>query len=304
MWKFPWFKSGAKRSSASTAGNNPDPPGMVSSDEIAFFRECASRYVGKEGAIVDLGCWLGATSIALAQGIMSRASAATHQTEKVLAFDTFVWDDWMPAHIPSCLYEPGESFLPEARRLVRDRGGGRVELIQADLAHYDWNRGPIKLLLVDAMKNQDMASRIPSAFYPSLVTGGLLIHQDFKHYYTSWIHVIQYRLRQYFRLDGSVPQSGTAAFEVIAPIPREAVDHATKLTTIADQEIDASFRHSLDLVGPEDCVNVAAAHVMQYVHLGRKERALATLETYRSLAPAENSELPQVIEQIEQMPSR
>ena len=164
--------------------------------------------------------------------------------------------------------------------------------------------GPIKILLVDAMKNEHTASRIASAFYPSLVTGGLLIHQDFKHYYTSWIHVIQYRLREYFRRDGSVPGSGTAAFEVIAPIPSEAIDRATKLTAIADQEIDASFRHSLDLVGPEDCVNVAAAHVMQYVHLGRKDRALATLETYRSLAPAENSELPQVIAHLEQMFSR
>jgi hypothetical protein len=154
------------------------------------------------------------------------------------------------------------------------------------------------------MKNEDVASRISSAFYPSLVTGGLLIHQDFKHYYTSWIHVIQYRLRQYFQLDGSVPRSGTAAFEVIAPIPREAVDRATKLTAIADQEIDASFRHSLDLVGPDDRVNVAAAHVMQYVHLGRKDRALATLETYRSLPPAENSELPRVIDLLEQMPAR
>src|SRR5687767_642346 len=102
---------------------------MVSSDEIAFFRECASRYAGKEGAIVDLGCWLGATSIALAQGIASRAPAADPQKEKVLAFDTFVWDDWMPAHIPFGLYQPGESFLPEARRIVHDRGGGRVELI-------------------------------------------------------------------------------------------------------------------------------------------------------------------------------
>src|SRR5687767_14496237 len=156
---------------------------MVSSDEIAFFRECASRYVGKEGAIVDLGCWLGSTSIALAEGILSHASVADNQAGKVLAFDTFIWDDWMPENLPYGRYQPGESFLPEARRLVRDHGGGRIELIQADLAHYEWKEGPIKLLLVDAMKNEDMASRIPRAFYPSLIPGGLLIHQDFKHYY-------------------------------------------------------------------------------------------------------------------------
>ena len=73
------------------------------------------------------------------------------------------------------------------------------------------------------------------------------------------------------------------------------------LVTISDDEVDASFRHSLDLIGPDDCVNVAAAHVMQYVHLRRKERALETLETYRSLTTSDNSEFPKVMEYLNQM---
>lgn len=276
-------------------------PGMVSPDEMAFFRESAARYVGKEGAIVDLGCWLGSTSIALAQGILSRGSQADNRTEKVLGFDRFVWEEWMPAHIPYGLYHPGESFLPEARRVARDYGGDRIKLIQADLTLYEWKEGPIKILLVDAMKNESIASQITTSFFPNLITGGLLIHQDFKHYYTTWIHVIQYRLRRHFRLDRSVSGSGTAAFEVIAPIPKEAVDRATDLVNIPDDEVDASFRHSLDLVGSGDCVNVAAAHVMQYVRLGRKDRAFAALETYRSLATADNSEFPKMMEYLNQM---
>jgi hypothetical protein len=278
-----------------------DIPGMVSPAEMDFFRESAARYAGKEGAIVDLGCWLGSTSIALAQGILRHGSQADNRTEKVFGFDRFVWDEWMPAPIPYGLYQPGESFLPEARRLVRDHGGAGVELIPADLTLYEWRDGPIKILLVDAMKNESIASQITISFFPSLMPGGLLIHQDFKHYYTTWIHVIQFRLRQYFRLDRSVPGGATVAFEVIAPIPREAVDQATDFATIPDDEVDASFHHSLDLVGPDDCVNVAAAHVMQYVHLGRKDRALETLETYRSLTTSENSEFPNVMEYLNQM---
>lgn len=276
-------------------------PGMVSPAEMAFFRESAARYVGKEGAIVDLGCWLGSTSIALARGILDHGPQADHRTEKVFGFDRFVWEAWMPADIPFGHYQAGESFLPEARRLVRDHGGDGIELVQADLTLYEWSGGPIKILLVDAMKNENIASQITTSFYPSLMKGGLLIHQDFKHYYTSWIHVIQYRLRQYFRLDGNVPGSGTVAFEVVAPIPRGDLDQATDVVRIPDDEVDASFRHSLDLVGPDDCVNVAAAHVMQYVHLGRKDRALETLETYRSLAPSDKSEFPKVMSYLEQM---
>jgi hypothetical protein len=306
MWKFPSFKSGVKRNSSSigapvAGAPGAEIPGMVSPAEMAFFRESAARYVGKEGAIVDLGCWLGSTSVALAQGLQSHGPQASNRKERILGFDRFVWEEWMPAHLPFGLYHPGESFLPEARRVVRDHGGDGVELIQADLTLYEWRDGPIKILLVDAMKNESIASQITASFYPSLVTGGLLIHQDFKHYYTSWIHVIQYRLRQYFRFDGIVPGSGTVAFEVIAPIPGEAVAGATDLAGIPDDEVDASFRHSLDLVGPGDSVNIAAAHVMQYVHLGRKVRALETLEMYRSLAPSDNSELPKVMSYLDQM---
>jgi hypothetical protein len=200
----------------------------------------------------------------------------------------------MPAHIPYCLYEPGDSFLPEARRLVREHGGGRVELVQADLELYEWSGGPIKLLLVDAMKNETLAIQIPRIFFPSLIPGSLLIHQDFKHYYTSWIHVLQYRLRQYFRFYRSVPW-GTAAFELLAPIPREAVDRATEFTTIPDDETDASFRHSLDLVGPDERANIAAAHVMHYVHLKRKDRASQIVELYGPRGMLNQGEFPQVL---------
>jgi hypothetical protein len=98
-----------------------------------------------------------------------------------------------------------------------------------------------------------------------------------------------------------VSGSGTVSFDVIAPIPKEAVERATDLVRIPNDEVDAAFRHSLDLVGSGDCVNVAAAHVMQYVRLGRKDRALAMLETYRSLPKSDKSEFPIMMEYLEQM---
>jgi len=301
---FPSFRSAVKRIMGSmghkpiyVSGNDvpkADIPGMVSSAEMAFFSESAARYLGREGAVVDLGCWLGSTSIALARGLLSHGSKADNRKEKVFGFDTFQWEGWMSAHTPYCLYEPGDSFLPEARRVVREHGGGRVELIQADVGLYEWSGGPIKILLVDAMKNEHLAIQIPRNFFPSLIPGSLLIHQDFKHYYTSWIHVLQYRLRQYFRFYRSVP-SGTVAFEVVAPIPREAVDRATEFTTIPDDETDASFRHSLDLVGPEERANIAAAHVMHYVHLKRKDKASQVVELYRPAGMLNKGEFPQAL---------
>jgi hypothetical protein len=111
-------------------------PGMITAHEIAFYKESAARYTGKPGAIVDLGCWLFYIDRTCPRA-PKRQPNGNVRNEKVLGFDIFVWEEWMPAHIPYCFYRPGESFLPEARRLTREHGGGKVELIQADLSVYE-----------------------------------------------------------------------------------------------------------------------------------------------------------------------
>ena len=93
---------------------------------------------------------------------------------------------------------------------------------------------------------------------------------------------------------------GTAAFEVLAPIPREAIDRATKFTTIPDDEADASFRHSLDLVGPDESANIAAAHVMHYIHLKRKDRASHIVELYRPRGMLDKGEFPKALSLLSQ----
>lgn len=262
-------------------------PGMITPNESAFYEQAATAFVGETGAVVDLGCWLGGTSVALARG--------TGSCGKVLAYDLFRWERWMPAGVAYCLYQPGDCFLPEARRLIRDHGGN-VELIQADLTSYKWSGGQIKILLVDAMKSEALARKIAQRFYPSLKVGGLVIHQDFKHFYTSWIHLLHCGLREFFHLYRIVPNSTTVAFEVTKPIPADVVARATDFGSLSSEEIDECFRHSLALA--EDDPNVAAAHVMHYIHLGRRDRAQATLDGYRGLGISERGDFALVASKL------
>lgn len=292
------FRSEAPRASAGLNRETGNVPGMVSAAEVAFYTDTAARFVGREGAIVDLGCWLGATAVALAEGVLCNASEAAHHTEKVMAFDIFEWQAWMPPNVPYCRYDVGDSFLPEARRLVGDRVGDQVELIRADFEHYEWTGGPIKILLVDAMKNGQLTCAIARSFFPSLRVGSVLIHQDFKHYFTSWIHILQYRLREYFRFAQSVPP-GTVAFELFAEIPPEAVADAAEFADVPDTEADASFQYSVDLVGREECANVAAAHVMHYLHLRRRDKAVELIENYRPAGLLSIGEFPQALAFLE-----
>jgi hypothetical protein len=279
----------------------PSLPTMITEEESRFFQECTARYVGRPGAIVDLGCWFGSTSIALAQGLRSRDPDPGEGREKVLGFDLFTWEQWMPAGVQYGLYQPGETFLPEARRLVADQGGGFVELARADLSTSRWDGGPIKILLVDAMKSESLTRNIAVEYYPSLTAGGLLIHQDYKHFYTSWIHIVQSRLRDYFRFDGSVPRSGTVAFEVLTPVPKDVIERAVEIADTSDREIDESFRYSLGLVGEQEHANIAAAHVKHYGQLGRNKQARKWYEEYRRRGLSEQSEFP-YLRWVEQLP--
>jgi hypothetical protein len=54
------------------------------------------------------------------------------------------------------------------------------------------------------------------------------------------------------------------------------------------------FRYSIELVGQNDCVNVAAAHVMHYLHLGRQDRAKVALDRYREMGVADEGDLATV----------
>lgn len=274
--------------------------GMVSAAEMAFYQESSACYVGREGAIVDLGCWLGATSIALAKGLLSEGRNADDHHERVVGFDLFEWQDWMPARLAHCCYLAGESFLPEARRVVSEHGGGKVHLVKADLRYYKWDGGPIKLLLVDVMKTEDLSVQVARSFFPHLSKGGLLIHQDFKHYFTGWIHIINYRLREHFRVHRSVPQ-GTVAFEVVETISRDAVEHATEFKLLLDREIDDAFRYSLGLVKPQEQVNIAAAHVTFYVHLKRRDAAARAIEIYKPDGLLDRGEFPKALDLFRQM---
>ena len=265
-------------------------PSMVTKSEAEFFSECARGPLPPGGTIVDLGCFMGSTAIALARGVIKSG-----RREEVAAYDLFMWAGWMNGFRTLGVYLPGDSFLPEARRYVCYHGDGLIKLQQADLSTYQWDGRPIALLLVDAMKSFEVARQIARSFYPALLPGAILIHQDFKHYYTSWIHLLQYRFRDRFQLLRSVLDGGTVAFTVTSPISADEAWTKSDLQTASDDEIDEAFDYSMGLLPPDQIVNIAAAHVMLYHHLSRDDRALATLAKYRARGLDQQGEFPGMV---------
>lgn len=257
--------------------------GMTSKGEQEFYTKCAAELSDCRGAIVDLGCWMCSTAISLARGVHGKRGESHPDSRKVYAFDRFVWQRWMDRYLPLVLgrYEPGDTFLPEARGRIRGYEH-IIELVEVDLNDYLWQRGPIKILLVDAMKNWRLARSIATSFFPSLIERSVLIHQDFKHYYTPWIHILHYRLRNYFRLKHDVVDGGTVAFETTGRIPVEVAASATQFDDVSDAEVEEAMVHSMACVRDDRKSAIAAAHIMYFVHTGRAGQARDMLSEYSS----------------------
>jgi hypothetical protein len=255
-------------------------PGMTSTNE----RKClydAARRIEPFGEIVDLGSWLGSLTASLAAGLLKNPSHSGKTT--VYAYDTFVWRDWMtPLATKYGItgYSDGESFLP--RFLAEtERWKSVIEVRPGDVGSLHWTGSPISILVIDAMKDEQTAKAIVSSFFPSLVAGkSLVFQQDFAHFYTSWIHLIWWRLRSHLELIEDLPRSGGSMYRYVREIPADAYSHILDLSSADDAEWERAFANSRRLVLPEKAHMVAAAEVMRLLHAGRGKDAAAMAERH------------------------
>ena len=237
--------------------------GMTTRQEQEWLRNYAAhRYTGI-GAVVDLGCFFGATTISLAEGLVLNRKATKKQ---IHAYDLFVWkpfcETWAQRHKVEGLFTVGDSFLSEfLRRTEKLRDS--IVVHQEDLSQARWKNGPIEFLYVDAMKSAKTAMAIASNFFPYLIPGkSYLAHQDFAHYATPWIHFLTFRLRDYFSFVADLPQS--SLFRLEREIEPQALGRDLSPGAVSSGEIEAAFEYSLSLVGDDKKANVIAAKAMAY----------------------------------------
>jgi hypothetical protein len=255
--------------------------GMTSKSEQDF----CSRY-GRElytgvGEVVDLGCWLGSTTISLARGLRDN-SAFIDKHRKVHAYDLFVWFDWMDESLAGTdlvgRFAEGDSFLKEFERRVSDH----LELIEihaGDLTVIRWQEKPIEFLLVDAMKNWDLANAILRDFYPYLIPGkSMVMHQDFAFSPVPWIHVLQWKLREYFEVCQDVPASPSLVFKFTRAIPAELLTAGYSYDSFSRQNVDETYEYFLDRVSPAKKPNVAAAKVTWFLEQDKVAEAAAAFD--------------------------
>jgi hypothetical protein len=263
----------------------PDACGMITPHERAYYYAYTRRLFTGTGEIVDLGCWLGATTISLAAGLAANPRPGASR-RRVHAYDRFIWEAWMdrvellgnPPMVRT--FRTQDSFLGEFHERI-DRWKDKITVHQVDLLAEGWRIArPIEFLLVDAMKSWDLTCSILRNFFPWLVPGrSVVVYQDFAFAGEPWVHLINYRLRAYFSPLHHVPESGSMVFALQKQVPVELLSVPYSYDSFSPDEIDAAIEYSTSLVPAPD---ILAVKVLIHVHRGDLEGARRQLDAYRS----------------------
>ena len=270
-------------------------PAMTTEQELAYLESYASEIYSGDGEIVDLGCWLGATTVSLAKGL-SRNPKSISSSRRIHAFDTFKWEAWMDGFVadPEISLQQEESFLPVFEKRV-EPWSQFIEVHAGDLCEIGWRSADIEFLFIDAMKSWQSANSIVKEFFTSLIVNkSFVVHQDFAHYYTPWIHLINYRFRDYFIGVYDIPRSSSVVVKYVKAFPAELLVTEYSMFSFSDTEIDAAFDYSMQMVAPDKRANIAAANVMLYLHEGDRARALHALNAHLARGLSLDSELSTV----------
>ncbi len=245
-------------------------PGMTKREERKFLRWYGEKHFRGRGELVDLGSWMGSTVAPLAAGLAAnpwlRGEAVVH------AFDQFTWvEHYMADAVRDTdiagRYREGDFFVDEFHRFTAP-WKDLVQVHAGDLEEETWTGDGIEFLFVDAMKSWSLAAAITRTFFGSLMPGAsLVVHQDFVHWCTPWIHLLMHRLRNQLEPRYAIPGTTSVVFECVAPVAGDRLD-PSDLEDFSEAELDASFRYSASIVPRRSRPALEAARVMAWAHRG------------------------------------
>jgi len=251
--------------------------GMTTREERAFLSWWAATKYRGNGVVVELGPFVGASTAALGSGLLRNPEVARWE-RPLRVYDKFQCSPLMSAMLLS----------PENKGLWKGIAGDSCrgvfdkqtacftdlfDVHEVDILDCKHDGVPIELLFVDAMKTPALADAIVRTFFPCLEPqSSWLIQQDFVHYYTSWIHLVQYELRHQFRFEYHVPNSASAVFRTVGSTT-SLKDFRLDMATWPKDRIDRAFAYSLSLISGVMQENIYAAKAMLYMHLGRQDIA-------------------------------
>jgi hypothetical protein len=168
---------------------------MLNPEELRMLRWLTAEFYLGAGAIIDAGCFLGGSTVCLAQGLRD-----ARRTTKIDSFDLFVASSFEAQVFGLGDFQEGESF----RHVFDQQTANYTDLIRVhsgDILHANWQPEPIELLFIDLAKKKEINDHIIMTMFPQLIPRrSVVIQQDYLHYYLPWIHITMERMVEHFEL--------------------------------------------------------------------------------------------------------
>ncbi len=185
----------------------PEPvlkaPGMISWDERIMLCWLAEQAYRGRGEIVELGVFLGSSSVALASGL-ERNRTVSNKAKRIHAFDKFTgsYEGEVIRHEHGREADAKGSFLALYEENIAAYQDS-IRLTPGDLTTGRWIGDPIEILFVDVLKSQALVSAVVRTFFPSLRPGeSLVIMQDYNGPSLPYSAILMEHFRDYFTYAG------------------------------------------------------------------------------------------------------
>jgi len=196
----------------------------------------AKEYFSGAGVIVDAGCFLGGSTLALAEGAKHNPAASTFRKPFIYSYDLYLVESWAVGNgfghqAASVGFErtlaayqarsAGESFRDLFEENLKDHLPC-IKVFAGDVCESPPPRQPIELLFVDIMKSAKTCEFIIANYFPLLIPGrSVLIHQDYLFTeYNHWIHITMEVLEEYFEILTDCDR-GSVAYLYRKAIPKD-----------------------------------------------------------------------------------
>lgn len=215
--------------------------GMLSWDERIMLSWLTERIYNGEGEIVELGVFLGSSTVSLASGL-ARNTRVTDKARRIHAYDLFAGeygDRAIRAYNKTLAEGGGFRALYEANiAAYRDH----VSVNEGDLTLQRWPGKPVEILFVDVMKSEPTVDAVVREFFPSLIPGrSLVVMQDYNDPVLPFSAIVMEHFKDYFAYAGEtmknsvlfvntakIPTGLLSGFTYAAMAPQLKLHHLTR----------------------------------------------------------------------------
>jgi hypothetical protein len=263
------------------------------------------------GLVVEIGPWLGGSTLCLAAGMRATGYDAS---QRLHAVDNFLWREFMASRAELPL-APGESFEPfflknlsqysdivasHARTLPDEVIEGdqeatakrAAEAPEVPMLKSAPGEGPIEILFIDGAKSWRGMKHLLGIVRERMIPGrSLLVCQDFKYWGTYWVPMMMVRLREYFEPVHNVLGATTVAFRLAKEIPSAVLerfeDHVARIPTQEGLRLINEARKLLmrDFDGA-GAANLSLCRVSFLAHQGKSSEAAVAFKQAQWMWPA------------------